>query len=337
MFQDDGSLLGTHGYPIVGMLMGDKSSLVLSKDFERFLGRHMESLGLSVAKEPVLPNGRTPDFCVEFEGVKCYVEATSRPEIEYQILDAFEGFGRKPYTLFISVLQSREKVHLNARRKTAAGIIRWVDSFINDFKIDDTESLAARERFPARTFERDGYCWTVKSLVHFSAREMDEIDRRPGGGGLSFRVPVGWPVVDPVLKIGAASPCKEDVMSIRNALRGKAVRYLPIPDGIGDVPLVIAISDYGHNAVVDELLGVRTLPFSGGLPSSLIRQDSGFWRRSTQSKRHHVKAVWHFDRARSDNSDFTAKLILNPDEENARAILPAPLFSDPHTEIVSLR
>ena len=71
---------------------------MLSKDFEDFLERRMESLGLSVVKEPKLPNGRTPDFLVESEGLKCYVEATARPDVRDQILDAFDGYGRKSPT-----------------------------------------------------------------------------------------------------------------------------------------------------------------------------------------------------------------------------------------------
>ena len=49
-----------------------------------------------------------------------------------------------------------------------------------------------------------------------------------------------------------------------------------------------------------------------------------------------MKAVWHFDRAVSDNPDFRAKLILNPDEMDARSILPKRFFSDPRTEVVWL-
>lgn len=47
-----------------------------------------------------------------------------------------------------------------------------------------------------------------------------------------------------------------------------------------------------------------------------------------------MKAVWHFDRAALDNLDFTAKLTLNPNEENVRAILPKQFFSDRHTEVI---
>ena len=117
-----------------GIPKREKSVALLSRDFEDFLERHMRSLGFSVVREPRLPNGRTPDFLVKSEGVKRYVEATTRPDIHDQIMEAFDGFGHKPYTLFISVLQSSEKAHLNRRRETAREIIEWVDSFRLNFR-----------------------------------------------------------------------------------------------------------------------------------------------------------------------------------------------------------
>lgn len=200
--------------------------------------------------------------------------------------------------------------------------------------IDDNQDYSAREHFPAKTFKRDGYDWVVNSLVFFSEREMAEIEKM--ACGFDRRLPVGYPDVDIVRKIGSESRRKEDVRSLRHALREKAVRYLPIPDGIGDVPLIIAVNDYDSGLVVDELLGTRAVDVWEDLDIALPapRGDNGFWRRSAQSKRRHVKAVWHFERARSDNPDFRAKLILNPDEGNAWSILPKQLFFDPHTEVV---
>lgn len=76
-----------------------------------------------------LPNSRTPDFLVQSDGVKCYVEAIARPDIRDQILDAFDGYEHKPYTLYISVRQSSEKAHLNRRRETARDIVWWAGCF----------------------------------------------------------------------------------------------------------------------------------------------------------------------------------------------------------------
>ena len=336
-----------------GIPKREKSVALLTTDFEDFLEGHMRSLGLSVVREPKLPNGRTPDFLVESEGVKCYVEATSRPDIRDQILGAFDGYGHKPYTLFISVLQFGEKAHLNRRRETAREIIGWVDSFyealnerldINDvegFTIGGQTPLTFPTKHrdyprmsPIKTFRKDGYDWAINGLVHFSEREMVRIEEM--FSGFEFRIPVGWPDVDDVRNIGAASRRKEDVRSLRHALREKAVRYLPVPDGIGDAPLIIAVNDYGSGLVVDELLGARGVDVypDFGIAFPAPRRDSGFWRRSAQSKRRHVKAVWHFDHARSDSPNFRAKFILSPDEENAGAILPKPFFSDPHTEVI---
>ena len=338
-----------------GIPKSEKSVALLTTDFEDFLEEHMRSLGLSVVREPntKLPNGRTPDFLVESEGVKCYVEATSRPDIRDQILGAFDGYGYKPYTLFISVLQSGEKAHFNSKCKTAREIIEWVDSFyaaLNEYlDINDIEGFTIGGQTPLtfptkhrdyprmspiKIFCREGYDWAINGLVHFSANEMVRIEEM--FSGFEYRIPIGYPDVDDVRKIGAASRRKEDVRSLRHALRCKAVHYLPVPDGIGDVPLIIAINDYDSGLVVDELLGTRGVrvysDFGVALPAP--RRDNGFWRRSAQSKRRHVKAVWHFDRARSDSPDFRAKFILNPDEGNARSILPKPFFSDPHTEVV---
>ena len=323
-----------HGFHTCGVFKRKNSLALLSKEFEDFLERRMKSLGLSVVKEPKLPNGRTPDFLVESEGLKCYVEATARPDVRDQILDAFDGYGRKSYTLFISVLRSSEKAHLNRRRETVGDIVRWADCFREFINIDDAHDFSTREHFPAKTFKRDGYDWVVNGLVFFSEREMAEIEKM--ACGFDLRLPVGYPDVDIVRKIGADSRRKEDVRSLRHALREKAVRYLPVPDGIGDVPLIIAVNDYDSGLVFDELLGTRGVDvcpdFGIAFPS--LRRDNGFWMRSAQSKRRHVKAVWHFDRARSDNPDFRAKLILNPDEGNAWSILPKRLFSDPRTEVV---
>lgn len=350
MLEENIEFLTTKGH--WGMPNREKSVALLTTDFEDFLEDHMRSLGLSVVKNPKLPNGRTPDFLVEFEGVKCYVEATSRPDIRDQILDAFDGYGHKPYTLFIRVLQSGEKAYLNRRRETAREIIEWVDSFyevlnehldINDIdgftiggQTPSTFRISRRgysRMSPIKTFCRDGYDWVIYGLVHFSANEMVRIEEM--FSGFELRIPVGYPDVDRVRKIE-----DEDVRSLRHALRKKAVRYLPVPDGIGDVPLIIAINDYDSGLVVDELLGITrgvdVYPdFGIALPYQ--RRDNGFWRRSAQSKRRHVKAVWYFDRAWSDSSDFSAKFILNPDEGNARSILPKPFFSDPHTEVVFAR
>ena len=338
-----------------GIPKREKSVALLTTDFEDFLEEHMRSLGLSVVREPdtKLPNGRTPDFLVESEGVKCYVEATSRPDIRDQILGAFDGYGHKPYTLFIRVLQFGEKAHFNRMRETAREIIDWVDSFyeaLNEhLDINDIEGFTIGGQIPLtfptkhrdysrmspiKTFCKDGYDWSINGLVHFSGSEMVRIEEV--FSGFECRIPVGWPDVDRACKIGAVSRRKEDVRSLRHALREKAVRYLPVPDGIGDAPLIIAINDYDSGLVVDELLGTRGVDvypdFGVALPAP--RKDNGFWRRSAQSKRRHVKAVWHFDRARSDSPDFKAKFILNPDEENAGSILPKPFFSDPHTDVV---
>ena len=127
MLEENIEFLITKGH--WGIPKREKSVALLTTDFEDFLEGHMRSLGLSVVKNPKLPNGRTPDFLVESEGVKCYVEATSRPDIHDQILDAFDGYGHKPYTLFVRALQSGERAHFNRRRETAREIIEWVDSF----------------------------------------------------------------------------------------------------------------------------------------------------------------------------------------------------------------
>lgn len=334
MFEKNIDFHMRYGFHTFGVFNRKNPSALLPNDFESFLERRMESLGLSVVKEPKLPNGRTPDFLVEPEGLKCYVEATARPDARDQILDAFDGYGHKPYTLFISALRSSEKAHLNRRRETAQDIVRWADCFRESLNIDDDQDFSTREHFPAKTFKRDGYDWVVNSLVFFSEREMAGIEKM--ACGFDLRLPVGYLNVDIVRTIGAESRRKEDVRSLRHALREKAVRYLPIPDGIGDVPLIIAVNDYDSGLVVDELLGIRGVCiYRGGLfPTLNERGDNGFWRRSAQSKRRHVKAVWHFERARSDDPDFRAKLILNPDEGNARSILPKQLFSDPRTEVV---
>ena len=353
MLEENIEFLITKGH--WGIPKRKKSVALLYHAFEDFLEGHMRSLGLTVVKNPKLRNGRTPDFLVESEGVKCYVEATSRPDIRSQILEAFDGYGHKPYTLFVSVLQSGDRAHFNDRRKTGREIIEWVDSFyealnkhldINDiegFTIGGQDPLTFPTKHrdyprmsPIKTFYKDGYDWAINGLVHFSASEMFEIEKM--ACGFDRRLPVGWPDVDRVRKIGAESRQKEDVRSLRHALREKAVRYLPVPDGIGDIPLIIAVNDYDSGLVVDELLGTRGVDvypdFGIALPAP--RGDNGFWRRSAQSKRRHVKAVWHFERVRSDSLYFRAKLILNPDEENARSILPKRLFSDPRTEVVWL-
>ena len=351
MLEENIEFLTTKGYR--GIPKRKKSAALLSMDFEDRLERHMRSLGLSVVKEPKLPNRRTPDFLVESEGVKCYGEATSRPDVHDQILEAFDGYGHKPYTLFVSLRQSGEKAHLNRRREIGREIIEWVDSFydvldehldingIEGFTIGGQTPLTFPTNHcdyprmsPIKTFCKDGYDWAINGLVHFSASEMARIEEM--FSGFEFRIPVGWPDVDDVRNIGAESRRKEDVRSLLHALREKAVRDLPVPDGIGDAPLIIAINDYDSGLVVDELLGTRGVRVHrDGLASALnARRDNGFWRRSAQSEKCHVKAVWHFDRARADSSDFKAKLILNPDEGNARSILPKRFFSDSHTEVV---
>ena len=272
MFEKNIDFHMRHGFYTFGVFKRKNPSVLLSKDFEDFLERHMDRLGLSVVREPKLPNGRTPDFLVESEGVKCYVEATARPDARDQILDGFDGYGHKPYTLFISVQRSREKkvclknkcklkcsneACLNNRHETGRDIIQWADCFRESLSIDNTQDFSTREYFPAKTFNRCGYAWIMNSLVFFSASEMFEIEKM--ACGFDLRIPVDWPDVDCVRMIGAESRRKEDVRSLRHALREKAVKYLPVPDGIGDIPLIIAVNDYDSGLVVDELLGTRAV------------------------------------------------------------------------------
>ena len=299
-------------------------------DFEVFLDARMLDMGITIlAREPEteLADGKTPDFLVEYGGIRCYVEALAldsdlgNNDAEDDLVVSLNAHKSTDFFLFLSA-GHRSRLPKRLRRDAVLPIIEWMNA--QDVEaIPDNPDLGL-DRLPEREFDLSGYHLRValipvsrKYRTEQAAQERDLVGVQMLGGTTLHG-------------IGDA---------VRDRVRQKCKRYTP--RNLGNVPLVVAINDFRFSDMAAELYGtpITTLQFntlSGEVVDTVdsIKCD-GIWCRVEKGllmpQAQHLLAVWHLKSAHANNPDAPNCLYTNPFVD-VQAKLPAPFFYGQHTQ-----
>ena len=302
----------------------------IGRDFEGILYARMRDMGITIlAREPEteLPDGRTPDFLVEYRGRKCYVEALAldsdlgNNDAEEDLVVSLNDHKSTDFFLLLSA-GHRSRLPKRLRRDAVLPIIEWMNG--QDVEVIPDEPGLGPDRLPKREFDLNGYRLEVALIpVPREYRTKQAAQER--------ELVVGQMLGGVTLHgIGDA---------VRDRVRQKCKRYTP--RNLGDVPLVVAINDFRFSDMAAELYGtpITTLQFntiSGEIVDTVdsIKHD-GIWCRVEKgqlvTQAQHLLAVWHFKYAHANNPDAQNCLYTNPFVD-VPSKLPAPFFYGQHTQ-----
>lgn len=269
-----------------------------SSVFELMLHALLQRQGFTiVAIEPVLANGRAPDFLVEApDGTRFYLEATLASGMASadvggdkrlrQALQAIDEVESPDFFLHLHTIGTPSKPIAVARLRRA--VQRFVDGL--DYEKAAADGNAGQDVAPVFQHEEHG-CRLI-------LRPVPKNVRRPGGRAVGGTTLPGG-IVRPEL-------------AIKSAVEGKAGRYGDI-----DLPLVIAVNaleDYaGVDAAIDALFGTTATAFSEGREPRLVRNPDGAWRGPGGPVYTRSSAVLFVERLSAWSvGQRSLKLILNP-------------------------
>lgn len=250
-----------------------------------------------VAIEPILVNGRAPDFLVEApDGARFYLEATLASGMASadvggdrrlrQALQAIDEVESPDFFLHLHTSGTPSQPIAIARLRRT--VQRFVDSL--DYERAAADGNACEDANPLFQHEEHG----CRFILHPVPKNV----RRPGGRAVGGRTLPGG-IVRPEL-------------AIKSAVEGKAGRYGDI-----DLPLVIAINaleDYaGVNDAIDALFGTTATAFSEGRQPRVVRNPDGAWRGPGGPVYTRSSAVLFVERLSAWSvGQRSPKLILNP-------------------------
>ena len=284
--------------------------------FENYLLEHMSEIGMICKRNPELENASTPDFLVEHDGKRCYVEAThlrgpdefreKRGEEELRkLLDANVPKG---WTIVLEYPHDETKRLTNQISKADRGISHIVDC------LQDAEHPREEER---------------RLELPIGGVRVD-IHACPDPTAAESRV--AWIKSDS----WSGSPGKRRE-NLRRKLKLKYDKYTPEPDSLGDVPLIIAVfvEVIDRREMFEALYGTRTpyLTLDRNtykvLESCTRTENDGVWLngKGGELKIHnnHLAGVWHF-RSMKDPR-MPALLFHNPYTSDISSIIPDPILS----------
>ena len=301
----------------------------IGSDFEGILDSRMRDMGITIlAREPEteLPDGKTPDFLVEYGGLKCYVEALAlesdlvKTDAEDDLVASLNAHKSTDFFLLICA-KPPNRLQRRLRRDTVLPIIEWMNS-------QDVEAIPDKPRLdlnslPKKEFDLNGY--RLKATLIPVSREY-----RTEQFAQERDLVGGQMLTSTTRSIGDTA---------RERVRQKCKRYTS--RNLGGIPLVVAINDFLFIHMVAELYGTpvttvysnrNTGEFVGAVNSIL---HDGIWHRVEKGQpvlqAQHLLAVWHFTYAHANNPDAQNCLYTNPFVD-VPSKLPAPFFYGQHTQ-----
>ena len=280
-----------HQNALASRIRSRSDSAFDSAAFELALHELLLVIGCSVIEiEPVLANGRAPDFLVEDrEGNRIYIEAVSEADMsdieraaEARINEAVQAIDEaKSPSFHLNLTVEGSPSSSVPQREMRASLQFWIDNLATSVE--------------PWVYEFGGATFTVTVMMprRNSATDSRAISSRSFGGG-------------------ASAPH----LPIREALKSKAKRY-----GVLKHPFVIAInsnvmgqdeSDLVAALFGSEIVQVPLSPEGPGEPI-LARARDGLWFDHRGARRKAVSAVMYFDRFGPWTANLRSPLlILNP-------------------------
>lgn len=296
-----------HRPEMVRRLRSRSDGLHTSAFFELFLHALMLRRGFAIlAIEPVMPNGRAPDFLVEApDSTRFYLEATLATGMD----DVAVGADRR----MRDALQAIDAVdspdfflHLHTRGTPDKPVAvkrlqRSVRSFVDG--LDRAQAvLEAEAGRPAPVWQHDEHG------AHFMIQPVPKNAPRPGGRAIGSRM-IPAAIVQPNL-------------AIRSAVEGKAGRY-----GQLDIPLVVAVNALeefaGPQDAVDAMFGTVAVVVRENGDLIQRRNVDGAWRGRGGPVHTRSSALLVVERLSGWSvAQRTARLIINPWAQNPLPQIP---------------
>ena len=269
--------------------------------FELFLHELFARLGLSVAVEPKLEDGRSPDFLVSGAEGAAYVEATylkqpfATPELERPVLDAIEGLAEEvspAIGLSVQVEGALKRApSLGPIKRHASTWLNQLDPLVVSWKTDFLTTISVDAEYGD---------WRLI---------LTAIPRGLGGGLI---------VIGPTR---SGPYC--DHRDLRKAAERKANRYRGLAQ-----PLVVAadITSFDAERIEEEaLFGRRAVRYQATLADEPSRH-AGSARSG--------KALW-FDneRGRTRNGELTALMMVHNLAPHTVANVTVCLYLNPNVDV----
>ena len=301
--------------------------------FELYLHHKLKGFGCKVEVEPRLAKGRTPDFLVEHEGKRCYVEALVLADEEWNtdaeadLVEKLNSYSSKDFFL---CLFSTSNLTQRIRKEQLQPIVDWMNSH-NVAVVEGSGVPEYSKEFVLQPDGGDEYPLEVSLIPAASEFRTEE-------EALSREL-VG------TSSLGGARSGPVD-HGLRERIREKRRRYDP---SVLDAPLLIAVNTIAHVPRMDwALYGTPTATIhldksAGGIVAvSESMSKDGIWLISEKGKDRlrasHLLGVWNFVLAHPSNPSPTACLYTNPyvDWSEVRN-LPSPIFLGRYTQVTDGR
>ena len=301
--------------------------------FELYLYHKLTSLGCTVEVEPRLAKGRTPDFLVEHEGKRCYIEALVladdewKTDAEADLEEKLNSYSSKDFSL---CLFSTSKLTQRIRKEQLQPIIDWMNS--HDVAVVETSRAPEYSKeFVLQPDGGDEYLLEV-SLTPATSEFRTEEDA------------LSRELVE-MSSLGGARSGPID-HGLRERIREKRRRYDPF---VLDAPLLIAVNTIAHVPRMDwALYGTPTATLrldksTGGIVAvSESMSKDGRWLISEKGKDRlrapHLLGVWNFVLAHPSNPSPTVCLYTNPYVDWSKVKnLPSPVFLGQYTQVTDER
>ena len=301
--------------------------------FELYLHHKLKGFGCTVEVEPRLAKGRTPDFLVEHEGKRCYIEALVladdewKTDAEADLEEKLNSYSSKDFSL---CLLSTSKLTQRIRKEHLQPIVDWMNSH-DVTVVEATETKEYSKEFVLQADGGDAYPLEVSLiLVPPELRTEEEailrelVEMSSLGGARSGPIDHG----------------------LRERIREKRRRYDP---SVLDAPLLIAANTIAHVPRMDwALYGTPTTTIhldksTGGIVAvSESMSKDGIWLISEKGKDRlrasHLLGVWNFVLAHPSNPSPTACLYTNPYVDWSEVKnLPSPIFLGRYTQVTDGR
>ena len=296
-----------------------------AKRFENFLMEYMTQAGMTCTREPELPDGKTPDFLVEHNGKRCYIEATitEQPEdlkIRQGEEDLKKLLDQHPANGWIICFSHppTEKRRLTSPLGRGDGAVRKIPAWLKELRRNNHSGKAAR-------------IFKIKGVkIEATALEQESDIRQQAGtlGQASTWIRGG--LID----------VKEKHEKLRAKLKEKYDKYTDSQESLGNIPLIIAMLDSEECQItLFDAIYMERIPYikfdgetNETLETGVNLIPLGIWLNNRPDGKHlrqrhnHLAAVWHF--VNLENGNPPPVLYTNPFREDLKDIIPPPLLQE---------
>lgn len=314
--------------------------------FELYLHHKLKEMGCSVEIEPTLTSKRnveplTPDFLVEYENVRCYVEAFLASDKWYSDAQAdslarlVKELNKHPNRdFFLSITLS----HVPERTLSYKKLIRPIIEWLGDQSLNIEEINHLTQTFALLT---DGNPSLVPVTPEYVRNNADattwDIELVPVSADYrTDEYAMGRPLVAAITPMNGSRD--QGYAQLKERIREKVSRYDEL-----DAPLVVAAGTLwlpSHKELEFQFYGRPTASYSQSqngawVPVETSITPDGLWLRKVdgqyKQRAPQLFGVWSFGAPVPNNPNPKIRLYTNPYIENVERSLPTPFFRGPHS------